>query len=247
MIAKLPLLALVGLIAAPQVTRAVPVTWEARGVVEFSDLGSAFLATYMPALAGTQAGDGLVLRISFDTDAAAFEPMPRSGGGTIFPFDATTLVLALDVPGVGTHVFGIDDSLPPDRIAVFDDVVTGEPEQPIVIDGFLFRHDYFAEAGLLDFTILAGFFTTDSSVVLGAGLPSVPDPRLSAGFERQVTIVDPGRDGSIGGSLFGTFTSLVRLPRVLPEPGSLALVLLGLAALAMTRATGRGTTTARCR
>lgn len=243
------MLALVGLITATTAAHAVPVTWEARGVVEFSDLDSAFFATYMPALAGTQTGDGLVLRISFDTDAGLLGQTSFPSGGTGYAFDPASLVLQVEVPGRGTHVFGIDATIPPDTvpsaIGIIDDFVTGIAEQP-VIDGLQFRHGYFTAAGDLEFSIAAGFFSTDTSVVSVGLLPLAPDPRLAAGVERQISIVDPGGEG-ISRSLFGTFSSLVRLPRELPEPGSLALLLLGLAALAMSLTTGRGTTTARCR
>jgi hypothetical protein len=240
MIAKLPLLALVGLIAAPQVTRAVPVTWEAQGVVEFSDLGSGFFTTYLPELAGTQSGDVLLLRISFDTNAALIGQTDFPGGGTTYSFDAASLVLALEVPGLGTHVFDIDPSVPPDTVSsivgLIDNLVTGVPDFP-AIDGLQFRHNYFDDEGLLQFTIAVGFSSADTSVLDGLGLPLAPDPRFSVGVDRQVSIIDPVGDG-ISRSLLGTFGSLVRLPLPVPEPGSLALLVLGLTALAATRRTG---------
>jgi len=223
--------AVAGLIAGPSTVLAVPVTWEAQGSVESSDLAPQFFASFMPKLAGTQAGDGLVLRITFDTDAPLIGKTTHDAGGTTYSFDASSLVLALEVPGRGTHVFTIDDTLPPGTIpslvGITDDLVT--PDAPI-FDSLQFRHNYFTEAGALQFFLLAVFSSTDLSVLSGGNLPLSPDPRLSAGFERGISIVAPG-----SGSLFGTFTSLVRLPTTIPEPGSLGLLCLGLAALRAAR------------
>jgi hypothetical protein len=231
------LLCLAALLAVPMTAGAVPVTWEAQGVVEFSDLGATFFATYLPELAGTQSGDALLLRITFDTDAALVGQTDFPNGGTTYSFNASSLVLALEVPGLGTHVFDIDPSVPPDTVSsivgLIDNLVTGVPDFP-VIDGLQFRHSYFDDEGLLQYTIGAGFSTADTSVVNGLGLPLAPDPRFSLGVEHQVSIVDPVGDG-ISRSLFGNFSSLVRLPSPVPEPGTLALLVLGLTALAATR------------
>ena len=70
LIAWRTIMALVGLVADPVTAVAVPVTWEAQGSVESTNLTSPFVANFLPGLAGTQSGDALVLRIKFDTDAA---------------------------------------------------------------------------------------------------------------------------------------------------------------------------------
>ena len=223
--------AVFGLVGGPAIALAVPVTWEAQGSVEFSDLSPAFLASFMPELAGTKATDDLVLRITFDTDAPLIGQTTHPSGGTTFSFDASALVLALEVPRLGTHVFTIDDTVPPATIpslvGITDDLVT--PGAP-TFDSLQFRHNYLAEAGALQFFVLAVFSTTDLSVLSGGNLPLSPDPRLGAGFERAISIVAPG-----SGSLFGTFASLVRLPTTIPEPGSLALLCFGFAGLWATR------------
>jgi hypothetical protein len=213
----------------------VPVTWEARGVVEFSDLSPEFLSSYMPELAGTQTGDKIVLRITFNTDAALIGQTTHPTGGTTFSFDGSSLQLALEVPGRGTHLFSIDPTIPPDTVSsiigIIDNLVTGVPEQP-VIDGLQFRHQYLTLEGFLEYTITTGFSTTDTDFLDGGDLPLFPDP-LAVNVVREISIVDPGGDG-ISRSLFGTFSSLIRLPSV-PESGAFALFLLGLAALAATR------------
>lgn len=233
------LLTLVGLITGPTAALAVPVTWEARGVVESSSLSPVFLATFMPEIAGTQSNDELLLRISFDTDAQSIREESLPDGGTVFLFDASSLVLELAVSGRGTHVFTIDDTIPPDKVlsfvALFDD--RASPDFPTT-DSLQFLHQYYTITGLPEFTISAVFSSADTSVISGASLPLVPDPRFSAGVERQIAIADP--DGDI---LIGAFSALVKLPATVPEPGSYGLLALGLALLYVTRRTK----TLRCR
>lgn len=238
------IVALVWLLADPLSAHAVPVTWEAKGKVESSSLDSAFFATYMPELAGTVLGETLLLRITFDTDAAFVRRMDFPAGGTAFLFDALSLALAIEVPGRGTHVFTIDHPTPgfPVRphVVIVDDRVIGDPGE-LILDGLQFGHEYLTDGGLLLFDVQASFSSTDTSIFSGANLPLSPDPRLSTGMERQITIGDQS-----GRSLFGIFTSLVRLPITVPEPGSLALLCVGLAALRVARRGRTGDKTKQC-
>jgi PEP-CTERM motif len=229
------MVAIAGLVASPAIAFAVPVTWEAQGSVDSSNLSSAFFASFMPELAGTQAGESLVLRISFDTAAEEISRETGANGGTIFSFDPSSLQLALEVPGRGVHVFAIDDTIPPDHcsspgspctslVLINDDLVTGAPALPI-IDSLLFLHEYLTTGGDSEFLVRTVFSSSDTSIISGGILPRSPDPRFSTAEDREITILD-SRSGNL---LVGTFSSLVRLPSTIPEPGSLALLCLGLA------------------
>ena len=73
------------------------------GSVESSDSRCpASSQTFMPELAGTQAGDDFVLRITFDTDAPLIGQMthPSGGDGTL-SFDASSLVTRARGPRSG--------------------------------------------------------------------------------------------------------------------------------------------------
>jgi hypothetical protein len=232
--------AIAGLLGGPLTAFAVPVTWEAQGSVASSDLGAGFFASFAPRLAGTQKGDGLVLQITFDPDAAPIGQGPLPHGGTAFLFDASSLMLTLEVTDRGMHVFTIDDmARTSSRVLIADDfVVTREPGSSI-IDSLQFSHIYQTEAGADLFSVFVAFSSEDTSIFNGGSLPRSPDPRLSAGINREIFIFDAGVDGLLGTGddheLFGPFSSLVRVPTTIPEPGSLALLCLGLAGLRAVR------------
>jgi hypothetical protein len=105
--------AVAGLVAGPSIALAVPVTWEAQGRVESSDLGSDIFADFMPELVGTESGDTLVLRITFDTDAPLIGQTTHPAGGQ--HSDARRGSYSTRVPRLGTHVF-ITTSGPPSTI-----------------------------------------------------------------------------------------------------------------------------------
>ena len=109
-----------------------------------------------------------------------------------------------------------------------DDLVTGAPALPI-IDSLQFRHNYLTKPETLQFLVLAVFSSSDTSVLSGGNLPLSPDPRLQYRIEdSEISILDSRAPAT---SLSARFTSLVRLPTTIPEPGSLALLCLGCAGL----------------
>ena len=225
---------LVGLVAGPMNALAVPVTWEARGSVESTNLSTAFFASFIPELTGAQADDDLALRITFDTDAASVGQRTLPAGGTMFSFDASSLVLELQIAGRDPHVFAVDASIPPGATPSFLQVVDDQViDDLLMLDGLRFQQNYFAESGSLQFHVIVAFLSADTSIVGGGVLPLEPDPRFSTGDDRLITIVDFASDGRE--KLEGVFSSLVRLPATVPEPGSLVLSCLGLAALLAIR------------
>jgi hypothetical protein len=215
----------------PVAARATPVTWEARGVVEFSTLDQLFFETFMPELVGTTAGDPFRLLIRFDTDAAADDPVLLPGGGRTRSFDATLLVMSLEVTGRGTHVFTIDRTVPPgthSSIGIIDNQVLVDPD--LVRDGVQFQHNYLTSGpdGVQLFQVLTGFFSANTNVIDGLFLPLKPHPALDVGLEHFLSInANPPEIGNLQGNV----TSLVHLP----EPGSLALCAIGLGVLGAVR------------
>jgi hypothetical protein len=223
------LAALVATLSLPVVAHAVPVTWEARGVIDVSSLDQLFFETFMPELAGTKVNDPFRLRITFDTDAVPNDPVILPGGGKTRSFEATKLVMTLEVPGRGTHVFEMDDTVPPGThslIGIIDDQVVGD----LVRDGVQFQHNYLTPDGdgVLQFEFLAAFFSANTTVIDGLFLPFKPHRLLDAGIEHLFSInANPPEIGNLSGIVW----SLVHLP----EPGTLTLLMLGLLALGATR------------
>ena len=199
-------------------------------MIDSSSLDELFFQTFMPELVGTTADDPFRLRISFNTDAVPNAPVILPGGGSTQSFDARSLVMTLEVLGRGTHVFTIDTTVPPGThslIGLVDDQVLGD----VIRDGILFQHNYLTPEGVLQYQLLVAFFTANTSVIDGLVLPHAPDSRLGDGLEWLLSI---GAHPPELGHLSGTITSLIGVP-LLPEPGTLTLLMLGLLALGAAR------------
>ena len=127
--------------------------------------------------------------------------------------------MTLEVPGRGTHVFTIDTSVPPDDAVAFARSASATIRSSATwsVDGVQFQHNYLTPDGVLQFHVLAAFFTADTSVINGLFLPMTPDPRLGTGIERAA--LDPCAPAELGNLCL----AFLHRSCACPEPGSLAL------------------------
>lgn len=199
-------LALVLPIAAP----AAPVTWAFSGVFDEAT----------PTLPVGNAFDGT---ISFDTDAALIASQ-AFGPGFRYQYDASSLVLTLNVAG-GPSFTIVPDPAIGGVFYVRDDSSDLQFAEAPLVDGYSFN--VFTNGPSYQL-ILRG---TDLTVVNGPGLPADPDPRLP-GLEFSTFILYP--TGVTDEYVRGRLTSLTRAGVAVSEPGTLALLALGLFAIAGT-------------
>jgi PEP-CTERM motif len=212
-----------GLLIGPVAADAAVVTWEVRGSIT-TVFGN------VPVFGTAQVGDPFVVTMSFDTSATllATRPFPP---GTRYDYDNSSLVMTVQV-GSGppvTFPFGGSASTSSfNRILLRDDsgdqLVAGQPADGI---SFGLLYDGTASIGLV-------FRTNDLNVVDGPGLPASP----YAGMENypvsnfQWVSQDFNNTWSLAGD---DLTSIRRVGAEVPEPGSLALLSLGLVGFGMSR------------
>lgn len=216
--AMIPGLLAVALLVGPATADAVVVTWDIRGSIDGVE-GEGW-----PDFPAASVGDSFQVLFSFDTDATELraDVGGRFAPGARYQYDPASLSASVVIGSSAPVEYRYDPTL---SSLIFMRDNAGDVASEGVIDGFTFGIGIpIGSNGSLGI-IMRG---TVLDIVNGPGLPAVPDPRLA---DLEISRFQLFADSS---GILGEITS-VRTATSAPEPGTLALLGLGLAGLGMSR------------
>lgn len=204
--------------AFPLVTSAMPVMWQFSG--------------HLDTVSGNvgvpiSAGNAFTIDVSFDTSANL---LGQAGGR--YRYDPSSINFSIMIGGLGPFTSGFNPAAG-GSLFVRNDAVPPEASAPPLVDGLTFGlNDFNAEGGMSALTVIMR--SGDLSIFNSGALPTLPDPRLLAGYVHSFQFCSSSANDPNSCDLAQVDGTLEAV-RLLPEPTSLALLATGFAALAASR------------
>ena len=233
---------LFGVLTLANVAAAIPVTWEAQGVVRSIALGPNAASSTAGALTalGVEVGAPFSLSVSYDSDAM----LSDAGSGYAYAFGITNMHVDFSHwslsgpvgPFAGAGIIQIHQLTVPDDIG-------NTPRSSLVFAGdFPETTDSFPESPNRNVTVDWGFLTKDPYAFSNTSLPVYP-PDLGALPPYHLDPTDPST--ALGPVMYLTNDATYKVFDVageitsvtlVPEPGAFALIALALLAVGYPRA-----------
>lgn len=214
----IPGLLATALLAGPTTADALVVTWDIRGAIDAS-FGEGW-----PDFPGASAGDPFQVLLSFDTNATQLraDNGGRFAPGARYQYDPASLSATVVIGSSVLVEYRYDPTL---FSLIFMRDNAGDVTDEGIIDGFTFGIGIpIGSNGSLGI-IMRG---TVLDIVNGPGLPAVADPRLA---DLELYRFQIFADGTgITGEIFSVRNTVA----VVPEPGTFALLGLGLMSIGLS-------------